>query len=108
MAKIKNSGPSKDEFAASKAEKARMMKIKNRYNFMKNPRATPTNKTHPFSTGQLRAKYAENVKNPSRAQPKSTTPKGITSPPRTGPSSGGGGQSARYNRLTGGLKQHGR
>ena len=31
-----------------------------------------------------------------------------TSPPRTGPSSGGGGQSARYNRLTGGLKQHGR
>ena len=28
--------------------------------------------------------------------------------PRTGPSSGGGGQSARYNRLTGGLRQHGR
>ena len=43
-----------------------------------------------------------------RAMPKGTQPKGVTSPPRTGPSSGGGGQSARYNRLTGGLKQHGR
>jgi len=30
-------------------------------------------------------------------------------PPRTGPNSGGGGQSARYNRLTGGgLNKHGR
>ena len=43
-----------------------------------------------------------------RAQPRGTAPKGMTSPPRTGPSSGGGGQSARYGRLTGGLKQHGR
>ena len=43
-----------------------------------------------------------------RAQPRGTAPKGMTPPPRTGPSSGGGGQSARYNRLTGGLKQHGR
>ena len=29
-------------------------------------------------------------------------------PPRTGPGSGAGGQSARYNRLTGGLRKHGR
>ena len=30
-------------------------------------------------------------------------------PPRSGPSSGGGGQGARYNRLTGGgLRKHGR
>ena len=44
-----------------------------------------------------------------RAQPRGTAPKGMTSPPRTGPSSGSGGQSARYNRLTGGgLMKHGR
>ena len=49
-----------------------------------------------------------------RAQPKGTAPRTpvprtpTALPPRTGPSSGGGGQSARYNRLTGGLKQHGR
>ena len=36
-----------------------------------------------------------------RAQPKGT-------PPRTGPGSGSGGQSARYARLTGGLLKHGR
>ena len=36
-----------------------------------------------------------------RAQPKGT-------PPRTGPGSGSGGQSARYSRLTGGLLKHGR
>ena len=49
-----------------------------------------------------------------RAQPKGTAPRTpvprtpTALPPRTGPSSGGGGQSARYNRLTGGLMRHGR
>ena len=50
-----------------------------------------------------------------RAQPKGTAPRTAVPrtptalPPRTGPSSGGGGQSARYNRLTGGgLMKHGR
>lgn len=54
------------------------------------------------SSGKLKAKYAKNVKSPSRAQPKGTQPKGMSAPPRTGPSSGGGGQSSRYSRLTGG------
>ena len=36
-----------------------------------------------------------------RAQPKGTLP-------RTGPGSGSGGIGARYNRLTGGLRKHGR
>ena len=53
------------------------------------------------TTNKVTSKYAQGVKSPGRAQPQGT-------PPRTGPSSGGGGQSARYNRLTGGLKQHGR
>ena len=36
------------------------------------------------------------------------TPKGMATPPRTGPSSGGGARSL-YNRLTGGgLNKHGR
>jgi hypothetical protein len=44
-----------------------------------------------------------------RAQPKGTQPKGMARPPRTGPGSGAGGQSARYSRLTGsGLAKHGR
>ena len=60
------------------------------------------------TTNKVTNKYAKGVKTPGRAQPKGTAPKGMTSPPRTGPSSGGGGQSARYGRLTGGLKQHGR
>jgi hypothetical protein len=101
--------PSKDEFANSKAEKARLLKIKNRYNWVKNDRAAPTRTSHPFSTGQTRAKYTKNVKSPSRAQPKGTQPKGMAAPPRTGPSSGGGAQSSRYGRLTGGgLNKHGR
>jgi len=58
------------------------------------------------STGKVMANRA--AKAGGRAQPRGTAPKGMTSPPRTGPSSGGGGQSARYGRLTGGLKQHGR
>ena len=64
--------------------------IENDYNFVKNDK---------------RAKYAKNVKSPSRAQPKGTPP---APSPRTGPGSGSGGQSARYNRLTGGLLKHGR
>ena len=65
-------------------------------------------------TGKVTNKYTKGVKSPGRAQPKGTAPRTAVPrtptalPPRTGPSSGGGGQSARYNRLTGGLKQHGR
>ena len=54
-----------------------------------------------YNKGEIKNKYAQGVKSPGRAQPKGT-------PPRTGPGSGSGGQSARYNRLTGGLMKHGR
>jgi len=61
------------------------------------------------SKNKVKNAYKQNVKTPGRAQPKGTQPKGMASPPRTGPNSGGGGQSARYNRLTGGgLNKHGR
>ena len=57
------------------------------------------------TTGKVASKYAKGVKSPGRAQPKGTIPR----PPRTGPGSGAGGQSARYSRLTGGgLMKHGR
>ena len=54
-----------------------------------------------LTLGQRTAKNNAKAQNPGRAQPKGT-------PPRTGPGSGSGGQSARYNRLTGGLMKHGR
>jgi hypothetical protein len=89
--------PSKAELNASKAETKRQKRMFNQY------------MNDLTSSGKLKAKYAKNVKSPGRAQPKGTQPKGMASPPRTGPSSGGGGQSARYNRLTGGgLNKHGR
>jgi hypothetical protein len=54
------------------------------------------------TTKKVTNKYTKNVQSPGRAQPKGTQPKGMAAPPRTGPSSGGGGQSSRYSRLTGG------
>ena len=55
------------------------------------------------SKNKVKNAYKQNVKNPGRAQPKGTQPKGMASPPRTGPSAGGsGGGSSLYSRLTGG------
>ena len=96
MAKKRGDGPqpyepSKAERNAANAETKRQKRMLNQYmNDM-------------TSTGKVKAKYAENVKNPRRAQPKGTIPR----PPRTGPGSGGG-YSTRYTRLTGGLMKHGR
>ncbi len=61
------------------------------------------------SKNKVKNAYKQNVKTLGRAQPKGTQPKGMAAPPRTAPSSGGGGQSSRYGRLTGGgLNKHGR
>jgi len=71
-----------------------------------------------LSTGKMKAKYAEGVKNPGRAQPKGTIPRAprrgpgsgryMSTPrpllPRTGPGSGGGGLGSRWSRLTGGFR----
>lgn len=85
--------PSKAARNAAKAEEKRMTRMRNDYLNQGSGRVT---------TGKVKAKYAKGVKNPGRAQPKGT-------PPRTGPGSGAGGQSARYSRLTGsGLAKHGR
>ncbi len=84
--------PSKAEIIAAKAEQKRITRMQNDYLNQGSGRVT---------TGKVTNKYAEGVKNPGRAQPKGT-------PPRTGPGSGAGGQSARYSRLTGGLMKHGR
>jgi len=88
--------PSKAARNAAKAEEKRIARMRNDYLNQGSGR---------ISTGKVKAKYAEGVRSPGRAQPKGTMPR----PPRTGPSSGGGGYGARYSRLTGGgLRQHGR
>lgn len=88
--------PTKAERNAAKAEEKRMTRMRNDYLNQGSGRVT---------TGKVASKYAKGVKSPGRAQPKGTIPR----PPRTGPGSGAGGQSARYSRLTGGgLMKHGR
>ena len=85
--------PTKAERNAANAEARRQKRMFNQY------------MNDLTSSGKVKAKYAKNVKSPGRAQPKGTIPR----PPRTGPGSGAGGQSARYSRLTGGgLMKHGR
>ena len=93
--------------AEAKTERLQKYKNKERIKFEKTYEFNKPKKSSGQGTGKVVADRA--AKAGGRAQPKGTKPTGMASPPRTGPSSGGAGQSARYSRLTGGgLMKHGR
>lgn len=84
----------------SKTERLRQYKNKERIKYEKMYEFSKPKKSAGQGTGKVTK--VRNAKAGGRAQPKGT-------PPRTGPGSGAGGQSARYSRLTGGgLMKHGR
>ena len=89
------------------ADRLQQYKNKERIKYEKTYEFNKPKKSSGQGTGKVVADRA--AKAGGRAQPKGTKPTGMASPPRTGPSSGGAGQSARYSRLTGGgLMKHGR
>jgi len=91
----------------AKAERLQQYKNKERIKYEKTYEFNKPKKSAGEGTGKV--EKIRNAKAGGRAQPKGTQPKGMAAPPRTGPSSGGGGQSSRYSRLTGGgLNKHGR
>lgn len=89
------------------ADRLQQYKNKERIKYEKTYEFNKPKKSVGQGTGKV--EKIRNAKAGGRAQPKGTQPKGMAAPPRTGPSSGGGGQSSRYSRLTGGgLNKHGR
>ena len=117
---------SPSELKASRAEDVRNERMRNQYlkdgyrdlklAAYKDKVKAKYEKTYEFNKpkksageGTGKVEKIRNAKAGGRAQPKGTQPKGMAAPPRTGPSSGGGGQGSRYGRLTGGgLNKHGR
>ena len=83
----------------AKAERLQKYKNTERIKYEKTYEFNKPKKSAGEGTGKVTKTRAD--KAGGRAQPKGT-------PPRTGPGSGSGGQSARYARLTGGLLKHGR
>ncbi len=82
------------------AERLQEYKNKERIKYEQTYEFNKPKKSAGEGTGKITKERA--AKAGGRAQPKGT-------PPRTGPGSGAGGQSARYSRLTGGgLMKHGR
>ena len=98
MAKIKNTDEQNVAFE-TKADRIQRYKNNERFKYETKYEFNRPKKSAGEGTGKVTKIRA--AKAGGRAQPKGTLP-------RTGPGSGSGGIGARYNRLTGGLRKHGR